>query len=187
MIKKRWEVKESTAGTVTQDATMAETRPAHRARFSSGALFTLAIISILALALFDSRNFGFRAGLFPWVIGIPTLILALFQLAKDIFGREKPKAALAEWEKTVDVPPQVAAQRTISIMLWTVGFFLAIWVFGFSYSIPISMLLYLKLAGQEKWPMAIIVTFFTWLFTYGLFERALSIPFPDGLLFTWLK
>ena len=187
MIKKRWEVNESTAGTVTQDATMAETRPAHRARFSSGALFTLVIISILALALFDSRNFGFRAGLFPWVIGIPTLVLALFQLAKDIFGREKPKAALAEWEKSIDVPPKVAAQRTISIMLWTVGFFLAIWVFGFSYSIPISMLLYLKLAGNEKWPMAIIVTFFTWLFTYGLFERALSIPFPDGLLFTWLK
>src|SRR3954454_9299674 len=45
MIKKRWEVKESTAGTVTQDATMAETRPAHRARFSSGAVFTLVIIS----------------------------------------------------------------------------------------------------------------------------------------------
>ncbi len=187
VIKKRWEVKESSAGAVTQDTASTETRPAHRARFSSGTLFTLVIISTLALALFDSRNFGFRAGLFPWVIGIPTLILALFQLAKDIFGREKPKAALAEWEKSVDVPPKVAAQRTISIMLWTIGFFLAIWVFGFSYSIPISMLLYLKLAGNEKWPMAIIVTFFTWLFTYGLFERALSIPFPDGLLFTWLK
>jgi putative tricarboxylic transport membrane protein len=187
MIKKRWQVKESLAGAVTQDTTSAQTRPAHAARFNSGALFTLIIISTLALALFESRNFGFRAGLFPWVIGIPTLILALFQLAKDIFAREKPKAALAEWEKSVDVPPKVAVQRTISIMLWTVGFFLAIWVFGFSYSIPISMLLYLKLAGKEKWPMTIVVTFFTWLFTYGLFERTLSIPFPDGLLFTWLK
>jgi hypothetical protein len=49
------------------------------------------------------------------------------------------------------------------------------------------MLLYLKLAGREKWPMALAVTFFTWLFVYGLFERALSIPFPDGLLMTWLK
>ena len=44
------------------------------------------------------------------------------------------------------------------------------------------MILYLKLAGKEKWPMTIAVSFFTWLFIYGLFERALSIPFPEGLL-----
>jgi hypothetical protein len=51
----------------------------------------------------------------------------------------------------------------------------------------VSMILYLKLAGKEKWPMTIAVSFFTWLFIYGLFERALSIPFPEGLLFTLFK
>jgi hypothetical protein len=71
--------------------------------------------------------------------------------------------------------------------LWTVGFFISIWLLGFSYSIPVSMILYLKLAGKEKWPMTIIITFFTWLFIYGLFERVLSIPFPDGLLVSLIK
>jgi len=49
------------------------------------------------------------------------------------------------------------------------------------------MILYLRFAGKEKWPMTIIITFFTWLFIYGLFERVLSIPFPDGLLVSLIK
>jgi TctA family transporter len=155
--------------------------------FNTKVLFTAAVAIILALALFQSRHFGFRAGLFPWVIGIPTLILALCQLVKDLLGQEKAKGPRAAWEAAADVPPEVAARRTVSIIIWSIGFFVAIWLLGFSYSIPVSMLLYLKLAGKEKWPMALAVTFFTWLFVYGLFERALSIPFPDGLLMTWLK
>jgi len=156
-------------------------------RFNTKALFTLIIAILLAFALFQSRHFGFRAGLFPWVIGIPTLILALCQLVKDLLGREKAKRPLAGWEVAADVAPEVATRRTVSIIIWSIGFFLAIWLLGFSYSIPVSMLLYLRLAGKEKWPMALAVTFFTWLFVYGLFERALSIPFPDGLLLTWFK
>ena len=48
---------------------------------------------LLALALWQSRNFGFRAGLFPWVIGIPTLILAFGQLGRDLYGKKKKKVA----------------------------------------------------------------------------------------------
>jgi hypothetical protein len=176
--------------------TLADTAAAHPAietpqrrafRFNTKATFTLAVAILLLLALYQSRNFGFRAGLFPWVIGIPTLVLAVCQLGKDLLGHEKAKGAPAAWEVAADVPPEVAARRTTAIIMWTVGFFLAIWLLGFSYSIPVSMLLYLKFGGKEKWPMALVVTFFTWLFVYGLFERALSIPFPDGLLMTWFK
>jgi hypothetical protein len=32
-----------------------------------------------------------------------------------------------------------------------------------------------------------MVTFFTWLFFYLLFERMLQVPFPDGLVFSLFK
>ena len=163
-------------------------RPRHfGVRFGSAAIFTVVVAILLAVALFQSRNFGYRAGLFPWAIGIPTLFLALVQLGKDTLGREKPKADLAAWEVAVSVSPEVARQRTVSILIWTMVFFIAIWLLGFSYSIPVTMILYLKLAGKEKWPMTIVITFFTWLFIYGLFERTLSIPFPEGLLVSLIK
>ena len=40
------------------------------------------------------------------------------------------------------------------------------------------MVLYLKFAGKEKWPMTVIMTFFTWLFFYGLFERDAECAIP---------
>ena len=186
IIKKKREEREALASAPETQAVVEEHKP-RGLRFNRAALFTLFIAVVLALALLQSRGFGFRAGLFPWVIGIPTLLLTLVQLAKDIMGREKPKAAAADWEVAVDVAPELARQRTISILLWTVGFFLAIWFLGFSNSVLVSMILYLKIAGKEKWPMTIAVSVCTWLFVYGLFERALSIPFPDGLIFTWIR
>ena len=186
IIKNKRQEKEK-AASEPQARAVIETPEKAGLRFNSKTLFTVVIAVLLALALWQSRNFGFRAGLFPWAIGIPTLLLALAQLGKDLLGREKPKPAAAAWEVAADVPPEVASRRTVSILIWTVGFFIAIWLLGFSYSIPVSMILYLKFAGKEKWPMTIAVTFFTWLFIYGLFERALSIPFPEGLLFTLLQ
>ena len=78
-------------------------------------------------------------------------------------------------------------QRTIAVILWTVGFFLAIWFLGFSYAVPLTILLYLKIAGKESWLMTASVTFFSWLFYWGLFEKLLNVPFPEGLLIGLIK
>jgi hypothetical protein len=182
IIKKKWQEKASqlTAATV-------EAAPKAGLRFDKQVLFTVCVITLLALALWQSRNFGFRAGLFPWVIGTPTLLLALFQLAKDLRGHKKVGAPHLEGEAKVEVSPAVAARRTLTVIGWTVGFFIAIWLLGFSYAVPLTMLLYLKFAGREKWPITAIMTFCTWGFFYLLFQRVLNVPFPDGLVFDWFR
>jgi TctA family transporter len=151
-------------------------------QFGPKALFTTAVIVILALALWQSRNFGIRAGLFPWVIGIPTLLLALCQFVKDV---RAPKEAQDAGEADA-VPPEVARRRTVAIIGWTVGCFLLIWLLGFSWAVPLTIFLYLKVAGRESWPMTLAVTLCAWLFFYALFERMLNVPFPQGYLFELL-
>jgi putative tricarboxylic transport membrane protein len=180
IIKKKWEKK----ATETPAAPV-ETVPKTAFRFDRRVLFTLCVIVLLSLALWQSRNFGTRAGLFPWVIGTPTLLLALFQLAKDLRGHRKTSAPLFEGEAAVS--PELATRRTLVVIGWTVGFFIAIWLLGFSYAVPLTMVLYLKLAGREKWTTIAIMTFCTWLFFYLLFERMLNVPFPDGLIFSPFK
>lgn len=182
IIKKKWADK---AGETTSAGAAAG--PKARPGFDRRVLFTLCVITALALAFWQSRNFGVRAGLFPWVIGTPTLLLALLQLAKDLRGYRKVRAPHFEGEATVEVSPEVATRRTLVIIGWTVGFFIAIWLLGFSYAVPLTMVLYLKLAGREKWPITAIMTFCTWIFFYLLFERMLNVPFPDGLLFSLYK
>jgi putative tricarboxylic transport membrane protein len=156
-------------------------------KFTTAACFTLGVIVILAVALGQSRNFGYRAGLFPWVIGIPTFILAFLQLGRDLLGKKKKATPEFGVTPEVEADPQVIKQRTIAVILWTLAFFLAIWLLGFTYAVPLMLLLYLKLAGKESWFMTAAVTFGTWLFYWGLFEKALNVPFPEGLLITLIK
>src|SRR5215471_2381213 len=119
MIKSRREEREKLRESVTARAEM-EAPGQHQIRFGAAALFTTAIVILLALVLWESRNFGYRAGLFPWVIGIPTLILAIGQLIRDLYGKKKEKiAGLAESVEThIDVPPELVRHRTISILCW---------------------------------------------------------------------
>ncbi len=156
-------------------------------QFGNATMFTGALILILALALWQSRNFGYRAGLFPWVIGIPTFVLCFLQLARDLRGTHKKAAAHLGEEPEVEITREVVSQRTIAVIAWTLGFFVAIWLLGFSIAVPLMILLYLKIAGKESWLMTAQVTFFSWLFYWGLFEKLLNVPFPEGLLIGLLQ
>ncbi|MBI2087850.1 MAG: tripartite tricarboxylate transporter permease [Deltaproteobacteria bacterium] len=147
-------------------------------------LFTLSIVIVLAMALWQSKAFGFRAGLFPWTIGFPVLALAIAQLGLELLGRVRMSGLESGLE--VELPKSVVYQRTVGIIGWILGFFVAIWLLGFSVAMAVTTFLYLKAAG-EKWPITIVLTVLIWTFFWGLFDYSLHIPFPEGLLFVWFK
>lgn len=186
MIKSRREARAKAAEQPVTQARSAEAT-ARQLHFGAATAYTFTVIVLLSLALWQSRNFGFRAGLFPWAIGIPTLILAIAQLGRDLYGKKKTAAASLIENVEEKIDPVVMQQRTIEVILWTIGFFLAIWLLGFTYAVPLTILLYLKFAGKESWLMTALVTFFAWLFYWGLFEKLLNVPFPEGLLIGLIK
>jgi TctA family transporter len=179
MIKARKERREKAGAVETSQAGL---------QFTVASIFTIAVIIVLGLALWQSRNFGFRAGLFPWVIGIPTVLLACGQLFRELgIGRTEAAVVSEAGEAHAEIDPALVRQRTITIILWIFGSFLLIWLLGFSVAVPLIMLVYLKLAGKENWTITVLVTFCTWIFFWGLFEKTLNVPFPDGLLFSLMK
>jgi len=186
MIKSRREARAKAAQQPVTQARSAEAT-ARQLHFGAATAYTFTVIVLLSLALWQSRNFGFRAGLFPWAIGIPTLILAIAQLGRDLYGKKKTAAASLIENVEEKIDPAVMQQRTIEVILWTIGFFLAIWLLGFTYAVPLTILLYLKFAGKESWLITALVTFFAWLFYWGLFEKLLNVPFPEGLLIGLIK
>lgn len=147
--------------------------------------FTGILVVTLAGALWQSRVFGYRAGLFPWVIGFPVLALAVVQLGLELAGKAK-RVISSDVDISTDLPREVVRSRTMSIIGWIVGFLIMIWLLGFSLAVAVTTLLYLKIAGMEKWPITIAITLISWGFFYGMFEYALHIPFPEGLLLAWL-
>jgi putative tricarboxylic transport membrane protein len=145
--------------------------------------FTALIAIVLAAALWQSKGFGFRAGLFPWAVGIPMLALAIVLLVLQLAGRERAPAA--GWTPPgPDIAPREVASRTAVILGWIVGYLAAIWLLGFA--IGGTLCTFLALIGsRERWPVALAETAVVGALVYFVFVRALHVPFPPGQLFAW--
>jgi hypothetical protein len=184
-VKKTWQKRKGESEGLKPSAVRAAERG--RFRLSFAVIFSLSMVVVLARALWESRNFGFRAGLFPWAIGFPVLALAVVQLAMDLTGKTRKSAEMSVADAAPELPKAVVYRRTTEIIAWILGLLVAIWLLGFSAAVPVATFLYLKVAGREKWPITVVLTLVSWLFFYVLFDYALRIPFPDGKLFETLS
>lgn len=154
-------------------------------------LFALFILGIFVYVVYQAK-FGFgaeepRAALFPWVIGLPSLLIAIYVFVKDALqSTRKVKVEEAVLYSEPEVDPIVARQRALSMGSWIVGFFLAIWILGFVPASAIATFLYLKFGASEKWPVTLVLTAACWLFFFGVFGYGLQLPFPQGVVFDWV-
>jgi len=145
---------------------------------------SLAAAGVAGYALYASWSCPFRTALFPRIIALPILTLAVIEWALSVWGSEKENQGHAvDFQLTETVEPALARMRTIAIIVWTLGFMVLILLVGFPLAVPIFVFAYLKIAGREPWMLTIILTAVAWLFMEGLFNRFLHIPFPEGLIF----
>ncbi len=155
-------------------------------------IFALSILGVFAYVIYQSE-YGFgafepRAALFPWSIGLPCLVLAIYISLKEVFtSKREIKLGRYAVVEEPEVEPMIARQRTFAIGCWIIGFFLAIWILGFIPASAIATFLYLKLGAGERWPVTLAITAGCWLFFFGLFDYALQMPFPQGALFDWVE
>jgi TctA family transporter len=147
-------------------------------------IFSLFVVALFAWALWQAWDWDFRPGLFPWVVGLLGLPLALLQLNLDIAGAVKTIGHGPV--KVRDDEATRLTRDTVKISAWILGYFVAIWLLGFSVAVAVTTFLYLKLA-KERWPIALVLTFFAWASFYALFVYFLHVPFPAGQLFAWFR
>jgi putative tricarboxylic transport membrane protein len=160
--------------------------PVYRPLF---ALFFVGLfIYVLRETFFEIRPMEERAALFPMVLGIPCLALALLAFGQELFKvLRRSTGAANPGETTSPLEPAVIRIRAISIVSWILGFFLAIWLLGFVIAVPVASFLYFRFAGGEKWPISISLSLAAGAVFYGLFDYFLHLPFPEGTLLVWLN
>jgi hypothetical protein len=160
------------------------TSPVYRPLF---ALFFVALfIYVLRETYVEIRPMEERAALFPMVLGIPCLALALLAFGQELFQTLRAGSA-NPGEITSSIDPAVVRRRALSIIAWTLGFFLAIWLLGFVIAVPVASFLYFSFAGGEKWSISIPLSLVAGAIFYGLFDYLLHLPFPEGRLLEWLQ
>jgi hypothetical protein len=153
------------------------------------ALFSICALIFFCVFVYLAQGWRMQARLYPWVIGIPMAILAVIQVILDLKGVQAKQSADAtpmDFQFSKDTEPALAKKRTIVMFSWLLGFFFGVWLLGFPIAIPLMMFTYFKFQGGEPWRLSIILTVIAWLFFYVLFVRLLHLPFPQGLILSWL-
>jgi hypothetical protein len=152
------------------------------------AIFSIIWLIFFIVWVYLAKDWRMQARLYPWAIGIPMVILAIVQVILDLRGvqRKQADAAPVDFQFTQNIDPALARRRTINIFSWILGFFVGIWLLGFVITIPLLVFTYLKIQSRESWGLSVALTAGAWLVFYGLFVRLLTLPFPQGLVLTWL-
>ncbi len=160
-------------------------------------VFSFLVLLFFAVVIWGAKDWPVKAQLYPWVIGIPMLVLAAFRLVTDLRSNagkgaspvtpaESSDSTPADIQFTREVDPVIARRRTVHIFSWIFGFLLACWLLGLSVTIPPFVFLYLKVKSGEGWTLSLVLTGAVWLLYWGLFDRLLRLPFPEGQLYLWL-
>jgi len=153
------------------------------------AIFSFCALVFFCVFVYQAMGWRMQARLYPFVIGIPMIILAIIQVIFDLKGIEsKPEegAAPVDIQRTSTVEPAVALKRAVIMFAWFLGFFFGCWLVGFSITIPVVVFSYMYFQGKEKLWLASTLTAISFVFYYSLFVKLLNLPFPDGAIQTWL-
>lgn len=158
-----------------------------RRLFEGRALFSLFLVVVGASVVGYAQDWPLKAKLFPVMMGIPLMVLALAQLFLDFRGRTEPSGhPVMDLQQSADVPPALARRRTLATFAWMGGFILLVLFLGFSLAVPIFAFSYLTFQSSTGLRTSVIITAAAWAFFYGLFERVLQLQFEAGLIQTWL-
>ena len=154
-----------------------------RWKLNYGALFSLGAVVIFAVAIWNAWSWLPRARIFPLTIFIPVLVIAVLNFLKDL---RKPPSKEVVKGTDGEVSAQdlsLVRKKTINILGWIGGFFLALWWLSFPLGIPLATFLYLKVTSRESWLISILLTVVSWAFIEGIFGYFLHFLFPEGELF----
>ena len=148
--------------------------------------FLMALMAAMLVAIWDSlRAEQVYAKLVPLMLSSVIFVLAAVALVRSFLpksrtGIETEQGDTDEGEEAGGTP-----RGYMIAGLWTVGFFLGIYLLGLILAIGLFVFSYTKSHGTG-WLVSVVLTVFTLGFAYGIFELALRVGLYQGLLFMWL-
>ncbi len=154
-------------------------------KFSGKVFMSLGLMVFTAYVIITALKWPFKTGLFPIALGIPVFCMATAVFLMDLFGKEKKgggSGPAVDFKLSESDDKELTHKRTVDIFLWILGWFLLILLIGFSLSIPVYFIAFLRFRSKESWKLSLILSVIAWAFFYGLFVRLLDTPFMPSLM-----
>ena len=157
------------------------------------AFFAVLLAVLFAYAIFAGTFWPFKAALFPTIVGIPGVVLALAVAVFSFRRGRNPQARSAEKPQApgdlfLDESSLTGAafKRTLIIFGWILFAVVASWLLGQKLALPLFVFAYLKLGSREGWILSIVMTLATVALLLGVFDYVVNVAWYDGEVFHWL-
>jgi hypothetical protein len=158
-------------------------------RFGASASFTLAVIAFIAIAILLSSEWPAAAKPVPLTACYMALTAATLNLINELFGKEQSMATRGNVDggvavKNIDlgVTPEAARRQATLYFAWLTAFLAAIWLVGFLPAIALFVFAYMCFGFGESALHSAGFAAATALLCWGLFDRVLSVHWPQSLL-----
>lgn len=155
------------------------------------------MLCLFGYLLWEASFWNFSAKIVPMIVGGLSFAFVAIALLLEVSRRETaPSPDLRKEAKnevaarmhmdldsdTGHLPVSTVAKRGVIFFGWLLAFMGSMATIGLIPTVPLFVVLYMRLEGPESWklvvPQAVILT----IFVYMLFDQLLTIPWPPTLL-----
>jgi hypothetical protein len=155
-----------------------------------GIIFIMFLLVSILLMTIISFRYSTVSRQIPLVIGTGTFALLGLLLFMEFstkvsiwFSKFDDHSIIPELDKKKRDSNTEIRKREISLVFWLAGLALAIYFIGFSLTLPLFLLLFLKIKSKESWLLSIIIAAVTGGILYFMFFEILRVPTYHGYFF----
>ena len=165
--------------------------------FSWSNLFPAFLLVLFAAMLTEAGEWNPLARIIPVIVGTGAIVFCSLALINEIFKRggvkqesldEKARAQVQQ-KMHMDIksnishlPVKTLLTRGAIFFGWMVVFLISMALVGLIPTVPLFIILLMRIEGREPWRIVLPMAIFMCVFIYVLFDQLLAIPWPPSVL-----
>lgn len=157
-------------------------------KVSSKHVFNGILVVLLTAYVATALGYNEQARMLPLIIGVPVWIMAIYQLAIDLWAEFRNPAKGERGSQAVTVGPERGVLwRSLREFLWVIGAFASLYLVGFCITTLVYTFLYLRLRSKHDWLISLGVPLGAMAFIYVVMIQALQVQLYEGILVLALR
>ena len=169
----------------------------HAPHFNKSQIFPVFLLAIFAVMMTEAVTWNFYAKIIPMIVGTGAILFCGLSLMNDVFksqvqaARTLEAAAKGEVAEKIHMdigsnvshlPPMTVLLRGVTFFGWMVFFLISMALIGLIPTVPIFIILFMRVEAKERWTLTLPMAICMFLFCWFLFDWLLSIPWPGSYL-----
>jgi hypothetical protein len=160
-------------------------------------LFPAFLLALFAVMLTEAVEWNPLARIIPLIVGSGAIVFCALALTNEIFKRgtvqkeSLDEIARAQVQQKIHMdiksnishlPAKTLLVRGAIFFGWMIGFLISMALIGLIPTVPLFVIMFMRIEGREPWRIALPMAAFMCVFIYVLFDQLLAIPWPPSVL-----